>query len=95
MQTYISLKAIEGFAFYNSSKVAGASQEHKHLQVVSYEHFNTPFLSYLINIFSAKVNENIEYLKIQISVFEKYAYSAYCFREFRCNDNIEDYSKYL
>jgi ATP adenylyltransferase len=28
------MKAMDGFLFYNSSPIAGASQSHKHLQVI-------------------------------------------------------------
>jgi ATP adenylyltransferase/5',5'''-P-1,P-4-tetraphosphate phosphorylase II len=28
------MKAMDGFLFYNSSPVAGASQSHKHMQVI-------------------------------------------------------------
>lgn len=30
--SYLVLRALDGFAFYNSDKRAGASQRHKHLQ---------------------------------------------------------------
>lgn len=30
--SYLVLRALEGFAFYNSDARAGASQRHKHLQ---------------------------------------------------------------
>ena len=34
--SYITLTALNGFCFYNSSKKSGASQRHKHLQIVPY-----------------------------------------------------------
>jgi ATP adenylyltransferase len=43
MATYQTLLSVKGFAFYNSSKVAGASQDHKHLQVLSYKAFDNSF----------------------------------------------------
>jgi sulfate adenylyltransferase (ADP) / ATP adenylyltransferase len=30
----LAMKALDGFVFYNSNPTAGASQEHKHLQVI-------------------------------------------------------------
>ena len=30
----IAMKALDGFIFYNSGPLAGASQSHKHIQVV-------------------------------------------------------------
>ncbi len=30
----ITMKALDGFIFYNSGPISGASQSHKHLQVV-------------------------------------------------------------
>ena len=32
--SYMVLRALQGFSFYNSDKRAGASQRHKHLQII-------------------------------------------------------------
>lgn len=46
-ETYAVLKIHDGFGFFNSDEKAGASQKHKHLQVVPFAHFRTPYLARL------------------------------------------------
>lgn len=81
--------AIKGFCFYNSNKTAGASQTHKHLQVVPYEHFSSPVLDHLLGIFDKEDLNDADFKKINLSLYKDLKYSAYKFREMSHKDTQE------
>lgn len=94
--TYQTLFAVKGFAFYNSSKVAGASQEHKHLQVLGYENFDNDFFKQIRKSFEhVQLTDKEEYKQVQCWVFEEWIYAGIKFRKVGSKDTQEEYAEYL
>ena len=89
------MNAVQGFCFYNYNKVAGASQTHKHLQVVPFEHFKTPLLDHILKIVENEDLNGEDFIKINLSMFLEYKYAAYKFKEFNHNDTQEQYEQFL
>lgn len=108
---YLLLKTLNGFCFFNSDKRAGASQRHKHLQVVPSKNFETFYLqeikeivlkSYKYNKKKNKTENDTEKIIIdgledlEFPIFEGFRYSFVKFKAFNpYKESIEDYSIYL
>ena len=52
---FLTIKALKGLAIYNSGPQSGASQPHRHIQVVNYNRKQQPLTSYIEFEVSRKV----------------------------------------
>lgn len=103
-KSYLLLKTLNGFCFFNSDKRAGASQRHKHLQIVPNKNFETFYLQEIREIilksykFGRKSStEKIEDVEdLEFPIFEGFKYSFVKFREFNAyKESIEEFSVFL
>lgn len=101
-ETYNILKIHNGFGFFNSDEKAGASQRHKHLQVVPYAHFRSHYLTRITEIVADPERNAIEIDKkngltfLFFPFFRTWKYSLVKFREWDpLHESAEDYKKHL
>ena len=83
---YMTLDALHGFAFYNSDKKAGASQSHKHYQVIPYKSVDLPYLNLILECVRNQKGENIYFEnrqveRLKLNVFEGYQYALIKFEK--------------
>jgi len=101
-ETYNILKIQNGFGFFNSDEKAGASQKHKHLQVVPLLHFRSPYLTKLTEIVDDAERNAIEIDNkngltfLFFPYFRAWKHSLVKFREWDpFRQSAEDYKKHL
>jgi ATP adenylyltransferase len=103
--SYLLLKVLNGFCFFNSDERAGASQRHKHFQVVPSKNFETYYLQEIREIIlksskfirkscSFPIPKDVD--NLEFPIFEGYKYSFLKFREFSpFVESLEEYAVYL
>lgn len=98
--TYIIALALDGFSFYNSDKISGASQKHKHMQVIPYSSANIYYLDEIKKIVNNSsgylIKEQAELKHLSFPFLDKYKYCLVKFDELVMKDqDLKEYSKYL
>lgn len=96
--TWIVMNAIEGIAFYNSNEKAGASVDHKHLQVVKRKFLDTGIIRKIdlqaktCDSFDGKITEfNI----IKIDLLNDFMTVCIKLRDIKEHEDVFNYGKYL
>lgn len=91
---------LDGFSFYNSDKKSGASQKHKHMQIIPYSSVSIYYLDKIKAIVNnpngniLKEAHGIKYLSFPF--LDKYKHCLVKFDELNTKDqDLKEYSKYL
>lgn len=100
--TYNVMKIHNGFAFFNSDMKSGASQKHKHLQIIPYSEFKTRYLDKILEIIAdekkvaLEIDSKLGFTSLFFEYFEPYKYCLGKFREYNpFVESPEIYKKYL
>ena len=101
-ETYSVMQVHEAFAFFNSDQRAGASQKHKHLQIIPYSSFDSHYLDLIHNTLKTEDENALEIfneLKLKFLRFPIFKDFKYCLAKFKAFDpyaeSADDYRKYL
>ena len=95
--SYAIASILDGFVFYNSGKRAGASQKHKHLQVVPYSSLNYFYLNKVKETVQASDKHTIKDVNgisfLEFPYYDKYKYVLMKFKPIDKNtQDIEEYA---
>ena len=101
-ETYNVMKLHSAFAFFNSDEKSGASQKHKHLQILPLANFQTTYISKILEVVNEidkdalEIDSSAQVSFLFFPFFEKYKYCLAKFREYNpFLESPDEYKKYL